>query len=83
LSANRDTIASAHSDAQAAARDIEGSNAGDVSRANQLLGECQTDRRLTCTRLASALAAYSTSTTTLRAAVSREGSAFESQRASF
>lgn len=83
LNANRDTIASAHSEAQAAARDIEGSNAGDVSHANQLVGECQTDRRLTCTRLTSALAAYSTSTASLRAAVSRESSAFESQRTSF
>lgn len=83
LSANRDAVAGAHSDAQAAGREFEGSNTGDVSSANELLGECQADRRLTCTRLSSSLAAYSTSIASLNSAVAREASAFEAQRAAF
>jgi hypothetical protein len=83
LSANRDTVSGAHSDAQAAVRDLDGSNAGDVSRANQLLAECQIDRRLNCKRLAGALNAYNSNVAGLRAAVGREGSAFEAQRAGF
>jgi hypothetical protein len=83
LSANRDIVANAHSDSQAAVGDLEGSNASDVNRANQLIGECDTDRRLNCARLAGALNAYSTSAAGVRAAVGREGSAFESQQAGF
>jgi hypothetical protein len=83
LSANRETVSGAHSDAQDAVRDLDRSNAGDVSRANQLFAECQADRRLNCTRLAGALNAYNTSVARLRAAVGREGSAFEAQRARF
>lgn len=83
LNANRDTVADAHSDSQAAIRDLEGSNAGDVNKANQLLQECQTDRRLNCTRLAGALNAYATSAAGLRASVGRETAAFESQRGAF
>jgi hypothetical protein len=83
LSANRDTVTDAHSGSQAAVRDLEGPSTGDVDRANQFLGECQTDRRLNCTHLATALNAYATSAAGLRASVARETAAFESQRAGF
>ncbi|MFL6726015.1 MAG: hypothetical protein ACJ8FS_05825 [Sphingomicrobium sp.] len=83
MDANRDTVADAHSNSQTAVRDLESSNAGEVNQAKQLLGECQTDRRLTCSRLTSALAAYTTSANNLRAVVSREASAFDAQRDRF
>jgi hypothetical protein len=83
LSANRDTVADAHSDAQGAARDLESSRSADLGRVNQLLAECQNDRRLTCTRLAEAFSAYSAGSNNLRAAIVREASAFDAERSRF
>jgi hypothetical protein len=83
LAGNRDQVADAHSDAQGSLSDFESSNAGDVGRANQLLAQCQADRNLICTRLASAMTAYMASKNNLRAVVAREASAFDAERTRF
>jgi hypothetical protein len=80
---NRNLAASAHSDVQDFLRDVEGQSEANLRRANEFMAECQSDSRLSCTKLASAVAEYGNSVSSLQSAAGRESAAYDTQRTRF
>ena len=81
--ANRDMAATAHGDVQNYWRTIDGRRQANLTRAGQFMADCQSDPRLSCSRLSSAVSSYGQSISALRTAVDRENAAFEAERQRF
>jgi len=80
---NRNLASSAHGQIQDLWRNIEGQSDASLTRANQFMSECQSNPRLKCDELQTAVSAYSSSVTALEAAAARESAAYDTERQHF
>lgn len=83
LDGNRNLAASAHSDVQDFLRNVEGQSEANLRRASEFMADCQSDSRLSCAKLASAVSEYGNSVSALRGAVGRENAGYDAQRTRF
>jgi hypothetical protein len=80
---NRNLAANAHGDVQAFWQNVQGQSDANLRRASDFMADCQSDTRLSCSRLASAVAEYNNSVAELRAAVGKETESYDSLRTRF
>ena len=80
---NRNLAANAHDQMRSFWQNVQGQSEANLRRASDFMAECQSNSRLSCSRLASAVAEYSNSVSELRTAVGRETAAYDSQRTRF
>lgn len=83
LEGNRDMASAAHDDVQSYWRTIDGRRQANLNRARQFMADCQSDLRLSCSRLSNAVASYGQSISALRTSVDRENAAFAAERRRF